>query len=84
MFEYLQSEVPQLASNFPEISKVVEGNNVGVVIDPSDIEMISNSLNAMLNDTSMLKEMKDNCKKVKDNYSWNGIEEELVGYVIGK
>ncbi|MCK4980633.1 MAG: glycosyltransferase family 4 protein [Candidatus Delongbacteria bacterium] len=82
MFEYLQSEVPQLASNFPEITKVVEGNNVGKVIDPSNIEMISNSLNTMLKDENMLKKMKDNCKKVKDNYSWNGIEEGLVEYML--
>ncbi|MCK5761228.1 MAG: glycosyltransferase, partial [Candidatus Delongbacteria bacterium] len=84
MFEYLQAEIPQLASNFPEISKVVEGNNVGKVIDPSDIEMISKSLNTMLNDEKMLKDMKDNCKKVKDDYFWNEIEEELVGYVLRK
>ena len=84
MFEYLQAEIPQLASNFPEISKVVEENNVGKVINPSDIEMITNSLNTMLTDTNLLQSMKDNCKKVKDDYSWNGIEAELVGYVVNR
>jgi len=82
MFEYIQAEIPQLASNFPEISKVVKENNVGRVIDPSDKDMISESLNTMLDDQGLLRGMKENCKKVSIQYTWNGVEEELVKYVV--
>ena len=27
---------------------------------------------------------KEDCKKIKDNYTWDGVEEELVEYVVGK
>lgn len=82
MFEYLQAEVPQLSSDFPEISKVVKNNVVGRVIDPSDIELISETLNIMLNDQGLLRDMKENCKQASMKYTWNGVEEELVQYVV--
>lgn len=82
MFEYIQAGVPQLASNFPEISKVVKDNIVGKVVDPSDCKIISETLNIMLNDRGMLGDMKENCKNVEQKYSWESIEEELVEYVV--
>jgi glycosyltransferase involved in cell wall biosynthesis len=73
MFEYLQAEVPQLASDFPEISKVVKDNIV---------ELISETLNIMLNDQGLLSDMKENCKQASLKYTWDGIEKELVRFVL--
>ncbi|MBN2789587.1 MAG: glycosyltransferase family 4 protein [Candidatus Delongbacteria bacterium] len=81
MFEYIQAGIPQLASNFPEMSKVVKDNIVGKVIDPSDQKMIYETLNIMLNDPGLLRDMKENCINLGRKYSWDSIEEELVEYV---
>ena len=81
MFEYLQAGIPQLASDFPEMSKVVKDNIVGRVIDPSDQVKIAETLNIMLNDQGSLRAMKENCKNISQKYSWDSFEGKLIEYV---
>ena len=84
MFEYIQAGIPQLASDFPEISKIVKDNIVGKVIDPSDQDLIAETLNIMLNDQGSLRAMKENCKNVCQKYSWDSFEGKLIEYVMNR
>lgn len=71
LFEYIMAEVPVIASDFPEIRRVVEGNKVGLVIDPHESKNISLVVNFLLDNTDLYRVFKDNCKKAKLKYNWN-------------
>ncbi len=79
MYEYLQAGVPQLSSNFPEISKVVKDNEIGITIDPDNVEQISEKINNLTDEQH--KMMVGNCFKIRDKYYWDNIEEKLVEIV---
>jgi len=79
MFEYIQAGVPQLSSNFPEIINVVDNNNVGIVLNPSDSELIANTI---INITDIAyKKMVDNCFKCRDDFYWENLENSLIRVV---
>jgi glycosyltransferase involved in cell wall biosynthesis len=48
IFDYLQADVPVLASRFPEISKIVETYKTGTLIDHYDPQYLADTINNML------------------------------------
>ncbi len=79
MFEFIQAKVPQIASDFPEISSYVKNYGVGIVIDPSDPDLISETIDSMLSDKEQLAVFKANCEKVSEKLVWEMYEEDLKG-----
>ncbi len=77
LLEYVMCEVPVIASNFPEIKKIVEGNKVGLTIDPHNSENIANAVNKILNNKKIWKGCKENCKLARETYNW-GIEKIML------
>ena len=77
MFEFIQAKVPQIASDFPEIASFVKGYNVGIVTDPSDQEMISQTIDSMLYDQDRLMKFRENCEKAAENLVWETYDEEF-------
>ncbi|MBC5635718.1 glycosyltransferase [Ornithinibacillus sp. BX22] len=78
LFEYIMSGVPIVACSFPEIKRVVEGEQVGVCVDSHDYESIAEGVNFLLTDIETRKNMVDNCFKAKFIYNW---ENEKVNFL---
>lgn len=53
LFEYIMAEIPVIACDFPEISKVVNQNKVGIVVDSHDNKDIANAVNKIVNDKKL-------------------------------
>ncbi|PAB58272.1 glycosyltransferase [Anaeromicrobium sediminis] len=70
LLEYVMCEVPVIASDFPEIKKIVENNELGICIDSSDTNEIAKAVN-MLFDIKLNNMLKNNCKYSKYKYNWN-------------
>jgi glycosyltransferase involved in cell wall biosynthesis len=81
MFELIQAHVPQIASDFPEISKYVKGYEVGEVIDPEDEELISETVNRLLRDEVRYNFLKNNCENASKELIWEKLEGELVEFL---
>jgi len=76
LFEYIMAEVPLIVSNLPEMSKVVNGNNIGVVVEEETTLGIKEAIEkAMLLDKEL---MKKNLKKVKSLHNWEEQEKVLL------
>ena len=71
LFEYIMSGVPVVACSFPEIKKVVEGEEVGVCVDSHDPESIANGVNYLLENPNIRDQMSANCYTAKDKYNWD-------------
>lgn len=70
LFEYLAADVPVIASNLPEIRKVVVGFNVGVSVEPMDQESLIHLLRQSITDGAIRDRWRDNIPAVFDAYSF--------------
>ena len=84
LFEYMACGLPVVASNFPEISKVVEEANCGILVDPTDINKIANAITYLLGHPEEAKRMGRNGRRaVEERYTWEIMEERLLGVYKG-
>ncbi|MFD1451546.1 glycosyltransferase [Oceanobacillus sojae] len=70
LFEYIMSDVPVVACSFPEIKKVVEGEDIGVCVDSHDYQSIANGVNYLLENPAERDKKAANCKFAKEKYNW--------------
>ncbi len=73
VFEYIHAGIPVVSSDFPEMKKVVIGENIGLVFNPEDPKSIANSVNRLLENDSFRQEMAKNSVQSSKKYNW-GIE----------
>ncbi|MBH0230730.1 glycosyltransferase [Halobacillus yeomjeoni] len=71
LFEYMMSGVPVVACNFPEIERVVEGENMGICIDSHNPEEIAKAVNELLSNTKLRDSMSENARRARNKYNWN-------------
>lgn len=70
LFEYIMAEIPVIACDFPEISKVVNQNKVGIVVDSHDNKDIANAVNKIVNDKKLYEFFKKHTYSTKNLYNW--------------
>lgn len=78
LFDYIHSEVPVLATNLPEIKRVVETFGVGIIINEITPGEIASGIRQMLASPDQMKEWKMNCTKAKDDLCWENEEKILI------
>lgn len=70
LFEYVMSGVPVIGSDFPEIRKIVQGEQVGIVVDSHDPTAIAAGVNTLLADSALHETLRENCFRVREIYNW--------------
>ncbi|MGV2622791.1 UNVERIFIED_CONTAM: glycosyltransferase [Halobacillus marinus] len=78
LFEYMMSGVPVVACSFPEIKKVVEGEQVGICVDSHDYQSIADGTNVLLGNIDSRNEMVQNSYQAKKSYNWNKEKKHLL------
>lgn len=78
IFDYIHAEIPVLAANLPEMSRIVEGFNVGKCINSHRPEQIAESVNQMLTDENQRYLWKENCRKAKKILTWENEAKKLI------
>ncbi|MFT2139694.1 glycosyltransferase [Staphylococcus sp. GDY8P145P] len=78
LFEYMMAHVPVISCNFPEIKKVVEETNTGLVVDSHNASEIANTVNQLVKDTSLRNQLSENTKQAKEIYNWNNEKSKLL------
>lgn len=79
LFEYLVCGVPVIASDFPEIRKVVEQYDLGVLVDPEDREALVTAIRELLADDPRRARYISNAAAVLHELGWQSQEANLVG-----
>tara|TARA_R110002049_G_scaffold268074_1_gene444563 strand:+ start:154 stop:1251 length:1098 start_codon:yes stop_codon:yes gene_type:complete len=80
LFDYIHAEIPIIAGNMPEISRIVNEYKVGILVDDYQPENIAKSINNLLNDESLLLEIKRNQQKAKEVLCWEIESKKLDNY----
>ena len=78
LFEYMMSKVPVVACNFPEIKRVVQEEQIGLVVDSHDPNEIANAVNVLLENKELHSMFSENCTKAREKYNWNNEKENFV------
>ncbi len=71
--------LPVVASNFPEISRVVKEADCGILVDPTDVGEIADAIVYMLEHPEEAMMMGENGRRaVEVKYNWERMEERLL------
>lgn len=78
LFEYIMSGVPVVASNFPEISKVVNSGPYGLLVEPDNLNQIGTAIRRMIGDESFRLQCRRRCLDDARKWSWEAQEHALL------
>lgn len=82
LYEYMSSGVPCIAPKYPEMEEIIEGNNIGVVVDPENPDEIAKAIKK-ISDGNTLKEMSNNAIKLfRTKYAFDIIWEKQRDKVV--
>lgn len=79
LFDYMTSSVPVVASNFPNISEIVNEANCGLLVDPTDPEEVADKILYLLENPEEARVMGENGRRAVERiYNWGNMEERLL------
>ena len=82
LFEYIMAGIPILASNLPQMKKVIDDYQVGKYVDPEHENDVVTTLNDLISDENNLDLYRKNCKITAKELNWDSefkkIEEILL------
>jgi glycosyltransferase involved in cell wall biosynthesis len=71
LFDYIHARVPVLASNLPEVRKIIEQYGIGRVVESHDPREIANAIRGMLDDMAAGKSWQNGLEKAASELNWN-------------
>jgi glycosyltransferase involved in cell wall biosynthesis len=80
LFDYIHAEIPIIAGNLPEITRIIKEYDVGVLVDDYQPETIANGIKSLLKDTDLLSRIKVNQQKAKQILCWEKESKKLDYY----
>jgi len=78
LFEYIQAGLPVIASDFPEIRRVVDKYDVGLLVNPDNVNEISEAIRLLVNDNVKYTKYKRQVIDAQDELSWEVYGQRLV------
>ena len=82
LFDYIRAEVPVLASDLPEVSRIVNEYGTGLILPCHDPETIAATIQRMIGDPEMMKIWKNNCKLASQTLNWENEESRLTDVLM--
>ncbi len=77
LFDYIHAGIPVLASRLPEISRIVEDYNIGMITESHQPAEIARIIKLMLNDDAKSAIWKNNLAKAANELTWENEEKVL-------
>ena len=81
IFEYMAAGLPVIGSNFPLWKEIIEQNNCGICVDPSDSMAIADAIHHLASNKELARKMGENGSRlVKEKYNWGHEEIKLIDF----
>jgi glycosyltransferase involved in cell wall biosynthesis len=80
LFDYIHAEIPIIAGNLPEISRIINEYHVGVLVKNYQPETIAKAINNLLENETLLSKIKENQKQAKEILCWEIEQKKLDNY----
>jgi glycosyltransferase involved in cell wall biosynthesis len=78
LFDYIQARIPVLVSGLPEMKKIVEKYNIGMVTDSKDPEFIAGIMKNMMGDDEKRMIWKKNLRIAAEELCWENEKNKLI------
>jgi glycosyltransferase involved in cell wall biosynthesis len=78
LFEYLQAGIPVVASNFPEMKRIVTQYGVGVTVNPASPEDLTNALRLLIEQPALYGQMRVNTAEAAQAFNWSHEADKLL------
>jgi glycosyltransferase involved in cell wall biosynthesis len=79
LFQYMMAGIPVLASDFPEMKEIVEGERVGLTCDPASAEAIAAAIRSLRDDPEGRKAMGRRARGLAESrYNWDAEKDKLL------
>jgi len=83
LFEYAMAGLPVVASAFPEIRRIVQGHDIGLLYDPETPGELVKALNTMVASPELRARYRENALSHRQALSWEAQEHVLVDLYAG-
>ncbi len=78
LFDYIQAQLPVLASDLPEVRKIVDQYAIGKITPSLSIDDLRNAMKSMVSNESQLALWKENLKFAASELCWENEEKKLL------
>ncbi|MBA1239546.1 glycosyltransferase family 4 protein [Pseudomonas kunmingensis] len=82
LFEYVQAGLPLVASDLPEIRRVVQEHNLGLLVPPGDTAALAAALRELVADRGRRQHYAARSRKAAAVLSWESQEHELLALYV--
>lgn len=72
IFDYMHASTPIICTDLPEVRKVIEMYDVGLVLQEFTPSKLADAIRQLQNNTERLENMRENCLKAASAESWEG------------
>ena len=70
LFEYLMAHVPVIGSDLPEIKRIIEEEQVGLIVQEANTVQLNGAIQILINDDELRTTLKRNTESAKRKYNW--------------
>lgn len=78
LFEYLIAGLPVVASDLPEIRRIVRSNGIGELVRPGDDQQLIDALNRLVADAPLRQQLRERSLRTARQLNWEQQETALV------
>jgi glycosyltransferase involved in cell wall biosynthesis len=78
LFEYVVARLPIVATDLPEIARVVKHHNLGLLVPSADTKALSTALQRLVDDAALRETFSRNAEKASGELNWEEQEHALV------
>lgn len=78
LFEYMMAGLPVLASDFPEMQRVVDETHAGATVDPTDVAAIRRQISVFLSDPERRAACGQASLQAAQRYNWEREADQLT------
>jgi len=77
LFEYIMGGIPVIASDFPDLKRIIKEYQIGIVVDEKDPCAIASAVNALLENVGKYKDMCENAMRAAKIFNWENESKKL-------
>ena len=77
ILEAIASQTPIVATDVGSCKEVVEGEVVGIVVKPGDVQGIKDAIFRILKNEQIWLSFFENCKRARNKYSWDSVAQRV-------
>jgi glycosyltransferase involved in cell wall biosynthesis len=79
-FDYIHAGIPQLCVDYPAYAEINDRFRVAMLTNDTSPGNLALLLNNLLNNEVLYEELKTNCLKAREYYSWQNEQKELIQF----